>query len=212
MQTRVTPPAPQGCKFLPGPDLVTMDANEAVDKLRIILRVLAAFKSFYFDYKDRSAEVCPENPWKFQNNTIFSRLDAFMERCHDMLDLQITCTQFLKLDRIEIGGTKGKVLTAGVKQLHEDFTHAVEQMQAVDYDVLDVDAHEFDEDFFVFRTSIKELERRLSSIIMQVSRPGSNPNFFFNNEEAPLASAVPTCHNPLALPRWGTSCCCLLST
>lgn len=78
----------QACKFLPGADLLQMDPNEAVDKLRSILRLLAAWKSYYFDYKDRSAEVCPDNPWKFQNNTIFSRLDAFMERCHDMLDLQ----------------------------------------------------------------------------------------------------------------------------
>lgn len=43
----------------------------------------------------------------------------------------------------------------------------MQNIQAVEYDVLDVDATQFDEDFFNFRMSVKELERRLSSIIMQ---------------------------------------------
>ena len=49
----------------------------------------------------------PDNPWKFQNSSLFTRLDAFMERCHDMMDMMSTCVQFNKLERIEIGGTKG---------------------------------------------------------------------------------------------------------
>ena len=40
--------------------------------------------------------------------------------------------------------------------------------QAVEYDVLDTDASLFDEDFYAFRVVIKELERRLAAIIIQV--------------------------------------------
>jgi hypothetical protein len=48
----------------------------------------------------------PDNPWKFQNSSLFWRLDTFMERCHDMMDMMSTCVQFNKLERVEIGNTK----------------------------------------------------------------------------------------------------------
>jgi hypothetical protein len=108
-----------------------MDASEAVDKLRMAIRVLGTFKTYYFEYKSKSNTETPENPWRFQNNVLFSRLDAFIERCHDMLDLQSTCIQFNKLERVEVGGTKGKVLTSGIKTIHADFQRAVERFQQV---------------------------------------------------------------------------------
>ncbi|CAD7696266.1 unnamed protein product [Ostreobium quekettii] len=157
----------QARKFLPGEELIQMEPNEAIEKLRLMLKVLGTFKSHYFDYKARTSTETPENPWKFQNSALFSRLDAFLERCHDMLDVQSTCLQFGKLERVEIGGTKGRILTAGVKQIHADFLVAVEKFQGVQYDVLDVDEKQFAKDFYQFRSSIKELERRLGAIILQ---------------------------------------------
>lgn len=83
----------QACKFLPGEELVQMEAQEAVDKLRIMVKVLGTFKAQYFDYKQLTAVETPDNPWRFQNSALFLRLDAFLERCHDMLDVQQTCLQ-----------------------------------------------------------------------------------------------------------------------
>lgn len=177
--------AAQARKFVPGPELLQMDPNEAVDKLRLALKVLGSFKSFYFAYKAASAQDCPANPWRFQNSLLFGRLDAFMERCHDMLDFQSTCLQvsgtaglvglfrgrarsclqlappwpstqhpapsmrqpcahlrrccaaflcllqFSKLERVEVGGTRGKVLSASIKQIYADFLKAVEALQQV---------------------------------------------------------------------------------
>ncbi len=48
-------------------------------------------------------------------------MDLFLERCHDVLDLMQTSLQFGKLDRVEIGGTKGKALTYNVHKIQEDF-------------------------------------------------------------------------------------------
>lgn len=53
-----------------------------------------------------------------QNNALFMRLDSFLERCHDILDLTQTIVQFSKLSKIEVGGTKGNTLTASVKQVY----------------------------------------------------------------------------------------------
>lgn len=57
------------------------------------------------------------SPFRCQNNALFMRLDSFLERCHDILDLTQTIVQFSKLAKIEVGGTKGNTLTASVKQV-----------------------------------------------------------------------------------------------
>lgn len=162
---------------------------------------------------------CPSNPWRVQNNAVFARIDAFLERCHDVLDLTTTIAQFQKvgttivdrsprtrlargfglaktttsptfdsvasgthcathnselileragacvgmhhfpactqLANLEVGGTKGKVLTTSVAQIYVDFGHAVDSVKNVDYDVMDLDAAEAFEDCYqTFRSGI----------------------------------------------------------
>lgn len=51
---------------MPGSELIQLDPSEAVEKLRLTLRVLGAFKNYYFEYRAVSATDTPDNPWKFQ--------------------------------------------------------------------------------------------------------------------------------------------------
>ena len=68
---------------------------------------------------------------------------------------------------IEIGGTKGKVLTNSIRQTHSDFLAAIQVFVHAEYNIMDVDSKAFDEDFYLFRSQINELERRLASVITQ---------------------------------------------
>ena len=54
-----------------------------------------------------------------------------------------------------------------VRQIFSDFQAAVARFQAVQYNILDVESKSFDDDFYDFRCVIKELERRLGSVIIQ---------------------------------------------
>ena len=81
-----------------------------------MLQVCGLFKAAYFEAKARSSTEVPHNPWDLQNSALFPRLDGFLERCRDMLDLFRTVVQFRKLERIEIGGNKGRSLSASVVQ------------------------------------------------------------------------------------------------
>jgi dynein heavy chain len=47
------------------------------------------------------------------------RLDQFIDRCHDILHLTSTILQFSKLERIELGGTKGEALSETIKQIYD---------------------------------------------------------------------------------------------
>ena len=161
----------QACNYLNGEQIFALiekeEAGKAVEQLKITLKVCSAFKSTYFDYKATANAECPSNPWRIQNSALFIRLDSFLERCHDILDFTQTIVQFSKLSKIEVGGTKGKALTASVQQIYEDFVQAVIAFQNVPYDIMDVGATQFDDDFYDFRCKIKELERRLGSILTQ---------------------------------------------
>ena len=153
--------------FVSPEQIFEMEPQEAVERLMVTLKVCGTFKSVYFDYKSRANAEVPNNPWRLQNTALFPRLDSFLERCHDLLDLCKTVVQFQRLERVEIGGNKGRTLSASVAQIYVDFTSTLETFTKVPYDVLDVEVKQFDDDFYVFRCEIKELERRLGSVLNQ---------------------------------------------
>lgn len=161
----------QALSFISGKQIFEMiegeETAQAVEMLSTTLKVVNAFKSTYFDYKAKSNVECADKPWRIQNNALFLRLDQFLERCHDIKDFCSTIMQFSKLQRIEIGGTKGKTLTSSAQQIHAGFQRAVDTFKEVQYDIMDVSAKTFDDDFYEFRLKIKELERRLGSVITQ---------------------------------------------
>ena len=164
----------RACQYISGRQVFELIADQdnngaatAVEKLKTTLKVCGMFKSVYFDYKALSANKCPDNFWKVQNNALFMRLDAFLERCHDILDLTQTIVEFETLRNAEIGGTKGKTLTTSVEQIFTEFQVAVRKFEDLQYDIMDVGAKQFDDDFYDFRCSIKDLERRLGSVLTQ---------------------------------------------
>ncbi|KAG7392404.1 hypothetical protein PHYPSEUDO_000812 [Phytophthora pseudosyringae] len=117
------------------------ELEQANSMLQVSLQVCAHFKSVYFDYKAKSVTEVPE--------------------------LTQTIYQFQKLAHMEIGGTKGKTLTTSVHQIYADFQETLAQMKNVQYDLMDLDAKHFEDDFYAFRSKNKELERRLASVINQ---------------------------------------------
>ena len=158
----------QAQKFLgAGNAILQDDPIDAVDKLKTTLRVCGMLKTAYFTYKTRVFVQCPQNPWRFQNSALFARLDAFLERCHDILEVCNTKLQYVKLERIEVGGTKGKVLTASVAQIYVDFLRAIAKFDHIEYDILNVETKVFDTDFYAFRVAIKDMERRLGAVVTQ---------------------------------------------
>ena len=138
------------------------DSMDAHTKLTLALDICSKFKDAYFEYKGKS-----KNQWKISTNALFVRLDAFSERCQDIMHLTGTIQQFNKLQKIEIGNTKGKTMTASIMQIFTEFNKAVEDFMTVTYDIMDIEKREFDDDFFKFRQRIKELERRLASVLTQ---------------------------------------------
>lgn len=94
-------------------------------------------------------------------------MDAFAERCQDIMQLTGTIQQFNKLSKIEIGNTKGKTMSETIKTIFTEFEQTINNFMTVNYDIMNIENAEFEDDFFKFRNRTKELDRRLASVLTQ---------------------------------------------
>ena len=168
--------------------MLQLDAQEAVDKLRTVERVLLGFKTAFLMVQKRGS-----NRLRLPSPA-FTRLDAMLQRCRDLLALKLAMLQFARLDRIEIGGTKverpigsmalkgqpclplgivlqGKTLTAIVKTVFNDFNVAAEKMTRVECEAFDLHSPALKADLTDFCATVEELDQRLVAIVLQVHIP-----------------------------------------
>ncbi|XXQ31198.1 Dynein heavy chain, cytoplasmic [Plasmodiophora brassicae] len=160
----------QARKFVSGATLFRLidDENipDAVNILHTTVDVCTSFKTAFTAAQSLAATMLPaERRWDVGTDVLFSRLDVFIERCEDILDFTKIVLEFSKLEKVHIGGTKGRSLTDTLRQVHSEFSKTVETFKAVTYDIMDVNAKEFDDDFYRFRLQIKELDRRLAKVL-----------------------------------------------
>ena len=159
----------QACRYTSGEQIFNLieneEANVAVEELVLVLKVCGKFKTVFFEYKEIVAKECPNNQWRIQNAALFGRLDSFIERCHDVLDLTKTIIQFSKLAKVEIGGTKGSTLTSSIQQIKDDFQNAVDVVKNLECDMMDIEAPQFDNEYSDLKRFVKEIERRLGAVI-----------------------------------------------
>jgi len=104
-----------------GEKIFEMDPPDAVEKIKTTIEVCVQLQREYLDAKALVASECKKNPWKVQSTALFGRVDSFVERCTDVQDVIETVHQFNRLEKIEIGGTKGRTLTGSVIQVYDDF-------------------------------------------------------------------------------------------
>ena len=133
------------------------EPREVVRRLTLTIGQCVALKEAYLAYRARSQEECAGNPWRVQLSILFGRLDSFVERCHDVLDLMQTMAQFGSLENLEIGGTKGKTLTSSVHQIRIDFQQSIVGFTRSSQDIMDADCKEFESHFFSFRLRVQEV-------------------------------------------------------
>ncbi|XP_036920260.1 dynein heavy chain 17, axonemal [Sturnira hondurensis] len=106
-------------------------------------------------------------PWEFPSSLAFSRMNSFFHRVQTIENLYKTAIEFLKLEKIEIGGVRGSVLGSLVAQIYEEVFELVRVFADCKYDPLDPGDSSFDDDYADFETKIQDLDRRLATIFGQ---------------------------------------------
>ncbi|XP_033641711.1 dynein beta chain, flagellar outer arm-like [Asterias rubens] len=110
-----------------------------------------------------------DSQWPPRNAPCFNLMNGFMERCNDLLELVQTTRHFNLLQMAaEVGGAGTKSLDALVREIHKEFSDAMEDFGDNVMDILDItESKAFEKAFFNFRSIVKDLERRLAIVLHQ---------------------------------------------
>ncbi|NIG60331.1 dynein heavy chain 17, axonemal [Pontoporia blainvillei] len=76
-------------------------------------------------------------PWEFPSSLAFSRINSFFQRVQTIEDLYKTAVEFLKLEKIELGGVRGSILGSQVTQISDEVFELVKVFADCKYDPLD---------------------------------------------------------------------------
>lgn len=159
----------QSLHYVSGEQIFTSVDNDetstVLKDLETVTAICNSFKQAYCDIKKLANKNCSDDPIKVHKNVVFQRLDCFLDRCQDITDMLRTHIQFSKLSKVEIGSTKGKFLTETVHRIHDDFVNAFKLMENVELDIMDIDKEDFDECYERYRKVVKDLERKVASVI-----------------------------------------------
>ena len=71
--------------------------------------------------------------WEFQEQLIFKRFDSLVDRLNIVKEFFRTAQQFLKLEKVEIGGIRGRALSSRICCVHEEFKVSGKYNHCVNY-------------------------------------------------------------------------------
>lgn len=171
--------------------LLNGDATEGLEMLSNVQYTLAAFKNVCFEYSSRiNAECSPDKAWNLTNNGnggnnrgVFDTVDQFMERCHGAQNICKAALSFARLEKIDIGGEDGELLTKNARSLHAEFVSLLAQLRTADNckeeELLNPHSKEGGGVFVEFKERQRLLEKRLSVLLgaaMIDGEPSSSPS------------------------------------
>ncbi|KAL7886390.1 hypothetical protein AOLI_G00041110 [Acnodon oligacanthus] len=159
----------QASSYLRAEELLRGDADETLEKLQVVLKLLTCFKESFHVYRGRVSVWAGaggvNSCWDFPSALVFTRFDSFLARVLLLEDLFSTMLELQKLEKLIFGGVKGRKLTEQVSLLLSEFQQLCKGITGKDYDPLDLTSQEFEEDCELFREEVAGYDRRLGNIL-----------------------------------------------
>ncbi|XP_045488493.1 dynein beta chain, ciliary [Pieris rapae] len=160
----------QAKKCLDPSTLFHSDIDEARQRIQMTIDILKNFRHT-FDYFKENIPKYFENRaillWTFHPNVVFERMNKFLQRLNTIQWFFKTVLEFQKLEKIEIGGMKGRVLGGQIRDISGEFESYFHSFASKSYDVLDPDDERFNEDFKEFQDNIVDLDLKLSTVLVE---------------------------------------------
>lgn len=169
-------------KFLDPTTLFHSDIDEAMQRVQVSIKILKQFYNVFSGYKENLGSLMKDREpelWNFHPTTVFQRFFAFIERLNTIQWFFNTILEFSKLEKVEIGGFKGRILSAKVVGVFGEFQQCFSVFSGKSYDVLDPDDDSFMVDFENFKQKIFEMDLKLAAILCQAFEDCSNLESIF---------------------------------
>ncbi|XP_039265498.2 dynein beta chain, ciliary-like [Styela clava] len=159
------------CTYLSPEELMKGELDESLERVGIAISVLQQFRDSYNHYRVNIDKYFKNEDevkrWEFAAELVFSRMDRFSERLGIVMQFFATSQEFMKLEKIEFGGVKGRVLSQLVLRLFDRFQDIYKVFGERTYNPLDPEDSAFENDFKDFNENISDLERQLANVICQ---------------------------------------------
>ncbi|XP_048056692.1 dynein axonemal heavy chain 11 isoform X1 [Megalobrama amblycephala] len=153
-------------------ELFKMELEEGMDRVRKAIQVFWTFKRSFQQHRDKLTPTGPYSrpgltvkPWDFPSELVFHRTDCIMERLRMIEELFASALDFLKLERIELGGSRGKILSEMVYSMNDEFLDSWRTLRESKYDPLDYNNKEFVCDYNRFMEQNRDFDQRLGTVI-----------------------------------------------
>lgn len=153
-----------------------------MQRVNICVKTLKEFSTICEYYKNNLLRIFSSynpDPWNFPPNIVFERFKAFLERLDTIQWFFNTVIEFNKLEKIEIGGIKGRSLSSRITGVFREFQQCFSMFSGKSYDVLDPDDKSFLTDFETFKQRIFEMDMKLAAILCQAFEDCSNLESIF---------------------------------
>lgn len=131
-----------------------------------------AFKAKLEEYKKKPDQ--PVRPWSFRIAEVFQRHNAYVERLRDIEEMLSVSIDFMKLDKIDFGGVKGRNLIQSHQDLLNEFHLIYNSFSNVNFSSLEPNNTNFQFIKLDFHRRIKTLERKLAQILRNAFEDCSN--------------------------------------
>ncbi|GAA6225045.1 dynein heavy chain 9, axonemal [Lates japonicus] len=209
--------------YLVPEEVLRGEVSESLLKVQTSLEILQLFRSTYEDRRANLSQYQRNGrlvrSWDFSPLLVFSGFDHFIKRVKTIKDILLTAVDLLKLEKLEIGGVKGRALSQQVQLLHQEFVDTYKFFTEKPYDCLDLNNREFEEDVKEFKLKADDTDRRLGAVFCQAfdDAPGLDHAFkvldmFGSLLERPLVGADALDRYPLLVSMLDKEldCCKLL--
>lgn len=145
------------------------DVDEAFKKVQTNIDHLEFYRKTYNETRSslKKFKIDTEfnsQDWTWHPHEIFSRFDRYIKRLETLQELFDTGRDFMKLEKITVGGLRGKQISTALEKIIEEYNGYYREWTNIQYNPLDPDAKQstFDADRDAFQRKTNILERKIA--------------------------------------------------
>ncbi|NXJ83957.1 DYH17 protein, partial [Trogon melanurus] len=171
--------------FLSPEDVMKGLQGEAEEALEVVRQSISTIEKLFQSYNTYCSSTMPTSLpdpqvqeelqlQDFPCSLVFGRMDSFYRRLKTIepmvcarQELYQTTLEFLKLEKVELGGMRGNILGSQVFQIYEEVSELIKTFAECQYDPLDPAEEQLNKDFAEFQKKVQDMDRRLATIFCQ---------------------------------------------
>ncbi|CBY35186.1 unnamed protein product, partial [Oikopleura dioica] len=170
--------------FIDGESIFKGELDESYDLIKIALKTLRSFKEMYFEYSSKLPQYFSKTGkktvlWDFRPELVFHRFDRFLKRIELIEEFFLSSISMMNLEKVEIGGSHGSVLSAKVVQIYEEFQVLHSKIADAEVDPLEHEDSKFERFYMLFKNKLYDLDRRLGAVLCEAFEDSASVESMF---------------------------------